>query len=95
MNEKDTQLAALVAEAELGEEARKFLESDLYRFMVGAAGQEADSALQALAEIDPRKTDEIQDLQYAIRRAGQFEAWLRELVSKGDNAIATYQQQTE
>ena len=59
MNELDI----LIAEAEIGEEARRFLESDIGRLVIGKAQQEVDDALFSLKTIDHTNAAEIQKLQ--------------------------------
>lgn len=80
----------LLAEAELGEEARAFLEGNLYRFMSGAAEQDAQAAMEELSEISPNNPVLIRELQNRVWRARQFESWLKELVANGNNAVALY-----
>lgn len=87
------EISQLVAEAELGEEARKFMQSDLYRVMVGLAQQEVDSAIDELQRVSPKDTEKIIELQLKIRFGRNFEAWLKDLVEDGDNAIAIFQQE--
>ena len=57
----------LIAAAELGEQARKFLESDLGRMLVGLADQEADLAQEALAVVSPTDTGKITELQNQVK----------------------------
>lgn len=82
--------AELIAAAELGEEARKFLESDLCRCILGMAAQQIAAAQEALENVDPSDTKKIIALQNEAKLGRQFEDWLRELVSEGDNAIAVF-----
>lgn len=83
----------LIAEAEIGEEARKFIESDLGRTLVGMAQQEILSAQIALGTVDPDDKKAIVALQNQIWRGEQFEQWLKELVSRGNDAMNAYVQQ--
>lgn len=85
----------LVAEAEIGDEARKFLESDLGKTLLGMAEQEIRAAQEALEVIDPTKTEEIRALQNQAKVARNFEVWLNELVEKGKNAMTVWRQQHE
>lgn len=80
----------LIAAAELGEEARKFLQSDLYRCITGMAEQEVRKAQEALAEVDPEDAKAVRALQQQIKLFQTFESWLIELVSEGNNALTTY-----
>lgn len=90
-----TELDALIAEAELGEEAKGFLEGNLGRFLLGCAEQEVKAAQEALEEVDANNAKAISELQNKAWRARKFEEWLKELVSKGENAIAAYKQQKQ
>ncbi len=79
----------------MGEQARKFLESELYRVMQGFADQDADGAKEELETVDPNNMQAIVKLQNDIKVARWFKAWLLDLVHRGDNAIDTYNQQRE
>ena len=83
----------LIAEAELGEEARNFKASDLYRFMVGAAEQELMAAHLAFEEVDASKVEEVRKLQLQAKFGRQFKEWLDERIQAGNNALATWEQQ--
>ena len=85
----------LIAEAELGEEARRFLESDLGKCLLGMAQQEIALAQEALERVDPSKTEEVRKLQNQAQLGRQFEKWLAELVDRGDAAIKVFKQQNE
>jgi hypothetical protein len=83
----------LIAEAEIGDESRKFLESDLGKTLIGMAEQEILLAQEALETIDPTKTEEIRSLQNQAKIARNFQQWLTELVDKGNNALNVWRQQ--
>ena len=85
----------LIAEAEMGEQARKFLESELYQVMNGFAEQEVRLALELLETVDPTDTKEITNLQNNIKVGKWFTKWLEELVYRGDQAISVFNQQRE
>lgn len=85
----------LIAEAELGEEARKFLDSDLGRCLLGMAEQEATLAEKALGKIDPKDEAGIVALQRKVQVAEWFEDWLRELVDRGNAALEIFKQQKD
>lgn len=84
----------LIAEAELGEEARRFMESDLYRCMVGMAEQEVLAAHELLETHDPSDVEGIRKLQNQAARGRSFKGWLVELVDKGNTALEVFKQQT-
>lgn len=86
-----TELDGLIAEAELGDEAKRFLESDLYRCIVGMAEQEVLAAQEALGHVDPTKSDDIRQFQNQIKLFKTFDLWLKQLVSQGDNAMHIFQ----
>lgn len=83
---------SLIAQAEIGEEARKFMTSDLYRVMVGFANQEAEDSAIALSMADPTDPQAIMKLQNQVRFGKQFQQWLNELISEADNAITALQE---
>ena len=85
----------LIASAELGEEAKKFLEGDLGRVLVGLAQQEIDLAHEALETADPVDTEAIRGLQNKIKVGRWFTEWLNQLVAEGEQAIHVYKQQQE
>lgn len=85
MNERD---AELLASAELGEEAKKFLEGNVGRALVGMAKQDASIALEKLALVDPDDKLKIVELQREVAFGNRFEQYLVELISRGDQDFA-------
>ena len=86
---------ALSAEAILGDEAKRFLEGDLGRYMRGVADQEVEKAILELEEVDPGDAKKVREIQNRIWRARNFPAWLVELVQRGEEALRVYQQQKQ
>lgn len=85
----------LVAEAELGEEAKQFLESDLGKCLIGMAQQEVLLAQEALGSVDPTDVKAIMALQNKMHLGMSFEGWLLELIDKGNAAIQVYKHSQE
>lgn len=85
----------LIAAAELGEEARNFLASDLGKVMLGIAKQEVQLAQEALLDVKPNDVDAITLLQNKARLGLNFEQWLLELLNKGENALAVFKQEQQ
>ena len=85
----------LIAAAELGEQAKKFLESDLGQCLIGISKQEIELAREKLDSVDPEDAKKIRDIQNDIKVAKYFEQWLVELLSKGENALQIFIQQRE
>jgi hypothetical protein len=85
----------LIAEAELGEEARQFLDGNLGKYLIGLAEQEVWMAQKALGTVDPRDATAIMDLQNHIKVATWFQKWLEDLVDKGDSALEAFKQQQQ
>lgn len=82
----------LIAEVDLGLQAKDFLASDLGRHFVGCAQQEILDAQTELARVWPWRRNRIQMLQNRIWRAQFLLSWLRELLISGksaENAIQT------
>ena len=86
-------LDELIAEAELGKQAKDFLESELGRCLIGMAKQDADIAKEGLANVNPTDTEAVRKLQNKVQLGMQFEQWLRTLVANGDAAINVFKQQ--
>lgn len=76
----------LVAEADLGRQAKEFLQSDIGRYLLGCAQQEHQAALDGLKKTSPWRRRRITELQNQAWRAESFMGWLRELVIKGRSA---------
>ena len=85
----------LIAAAELGEEARNFLDSDLGKCLLGMAQQEVALAQEALERVDPADTEAVRKLQNQAMLGRQFEQWLLELLDKGESALQVFKQQNE
>lgn len=93
MTEKTGTLDELIATAELGDEAKRFLESDLGKVMLGLAQQEVELAQEDLEEVEPTDTAEIRKLQNQAKVGRWFEKWLRELLADGEAALSAFKQQ--
>jgi hypothetical protein len=83
----------LIAEAEIGDAAKQFIESELGKTLLGMAQQELLLAQEELEKVDPTDTKKITALQNQAKTARNFESWLGELVIKGQNAINVWRQQ--
>ena len=83
----------LIDAAILGDEAKKFLESDLGAKMHELAIGQVIAAQEALETVDPMNGVRITELQNQAKVARYFEQWLVELISKGEAALAAHQQQ--
>lgn len=86
-------LDELIAEAEIGEEARNFKESDLYRCLIGIAEQEVQAAQDSLLTVDPTDEKAIRQLQYEAWRGQAFKTWIDELIARGTEALNQYVQE--
>lgn len=80
----------LIAAAELGDEAKRFKESDLGKCMLGMAQQETGFAQIALETISPTDTEGIRALQNQAKLGRMFEEWLDELIDKGESALEVF-----
>ena len=86
MNELDE----LSAEAEIGDAAKVFMESELGRTILGIAEQEAETARLGLETVDPENKKEITKLQNQAALGRMFKQWLVELFDKGNVALEIY-----
>lgn len=91
MNEESEQ----IAQALIGEEAKKFLESDLGKCLVGMAEHESQLAMEALASVNPTDVPAIERLQNRVALGRQFGEFLKELIQEGENALATWRQKND
>lgn len=82
----------LIAEAEIGEDARQFVESDLGKILLGMAQQEVARAQEELETVDPSDTKKVVALQNQAKNGRNFEAWLAELISKGEQALIVWRE---
>jgi hypothetical protein len=76
----------LIAEAIMGKDAEEFLHSDLGKYLIGCAEQEAQDAMNELARVYPWRRKRIQTLQNQIWRAQSIQSWLAELIIRGNQA---------
>ena len=88
-------LDVLIAEAELGEEAKKFLESDLGKAVMGFAAQEVELARINLGKVDPDDKKLIVTLQNEIKLGERFKEYINELFQNGEQAKSIYKQQSQ
>ena len=82
----DPTTRGLVAEVDLGNQARDFLRSDLGRHLMGCLNQEIILAQEELASVWPWRKRRIQQLQNRIWRSQFFLSWLRDLILSGKSA---------
>lgn len=78
----------LYAEAILGKDAEDFIKSEIGRYIIGCAEQEANDAIYQLKRVYPWRRRKIAELQNKIWRAESIQSWLAELVIRGTQAIS-------
>lgn len=79
----------------LGEDAKEFLDSPLGRLVLTQAREEAREALSKLRTVHPWRRRRITELQNAVWRAESFEAWLRGVIARGEQALVEYDRRSE
>ena len=82
----DTETRTLIAEVDLGEQAKDFVHSDLGRHLIGCLRQEVVSAQDALAATPFWKFWKVQEMQNRVWRGKFMLAWLRDLLIAGKSA---------
>lgn len=87
MSELDEQ----IQQAELGEEAKAFAESNIGKRILSLSQDEAAASMLKLTTVDPTDVKEITKLQNEIHRADSIYQWIVEMIESGDDAIDTYQ----
>ena len=85
----------LIAAAEIGDEALRFVESDLGKTMLGMADQDILLAQQKLLDVDPDDSRRIREIQNDARVALMFKSWLVELIDKGNAALEVFKHEQE
>ena len=85
----------LIEAAELGEEARKFIESDLGKAMIDLAAREVGIAQDKLLTVDASDQKAVRDLQNQAWLGNKFKEWLEEIIDRADGALAIFKQQQE
>ena len=85
----------LIAAAEIGDEALRFVESDLGKTMLGMADQDILLAQQKLLDVDPDDSRRVREIQNDARVALMFKSWLVELIDKGNAALEVFKHEQE
>jgi hypothetical protein len=85
----------LIAEAEIGDEAKQFLESDLGKTILGMIAQEIKSANEEFRSVDATDAKAVQAIQNKVWRAESLVSWLNELFTNGEAALQAYAQQRD
>ncbi len=85
----------LIAEALIGDEAERFVETELGKTILGMAKQEVMAAQEELEKVDPDNVKKIRDLQNQAWRARSFESWLVELITKGRQALEVHKHESQ
>lgn len=83
---EDHELQTIMAEMDMGEEARRFLSSSIGRYVLGRAQQDAEAAMAELKTVDPADAAKIAALQGKIARAEMLGQYLAELIAGADQA---------
>lgn len=79
----DPQTFGMVAEADMGRQAREFLSSDIGRYLLGCAQQEHQEAVEKLKKVGFWRRRRIAELQNQAWRAESLMLWLRDLLIRG------------
>ncbi|MBM3460737.1 MAG: hypothetical protein FJX76_01415 [Armatimonadetes bacterium] len=83
----------LIDAAELGEQAKRFLDSDVGLSILREIEHDEAEAVARLADTDPTKTGEIMKWQVELKAAQKLRAKLRLLVTIGENAKQAWKAQ--
>ena len=82
----------LVRTATFGRQVEDFLETDIGKYLVGRAEQEARTAMDRLKAISPWRRARIRDLQAQVWRAENFQQWLGNAIVEGRHALQMLQE---
>lgn len=86
----DPRIEQICAEAEIGEAARQFLDSELGKCISGMAKQETDMAMLEFADVDPSDLAKVRAIQLRVKFGLSFNDWLVELINKGNEALEAF-----
>ena len=70
----------------LGDEAEKFLSTQLGKYMLGRVLHLRDEAMLELRTVEPENIKQIRKLQADIRQAENFPAWIQEVIHEGERS---------
>lgn len=92
----DVRREELAAESLIGDEAEKFVKSELGETILGMAKQDIAALHLELEKVYPADYLKIGEIQEKIRNHRRFEEWLVELITRGQAALEIYRhEQTE
>ena len=92
LSSHDPTTRTLVAEVDLGHQARDFMRSELGRHLVGCLQQEVILAQEELNKVLFWRVFRIKELQNQIWRAQFMLNWLRDLILSGKSADGALQE---
>ncbi|HEX2614028.1 MAG TPA: hypothetical protein VHL10_00925 [Nitrososphaera sp.] len=75
---------------EIGDEAKRFLESDLGRCILGIVEQDSEKARQGLELVDPQDTKSVTALQKKAQMSRMFKNYVVELFERGEAALEVW-----
>jgi len=81
----------LVRTATFGRQVEDFLATDIGKYLVGRAEQEAKDALDKLKVTSPWRHNRIRDLQAMVWQAENFQQWLGNAIVEGRHALQMLQ----
>ena len=77
----------LIAEAQIGQEAEDWLNSQIGQYIVGCANQDIRDAMDQLKRADPDDSKMIRDLQLKISSRELAVRWIMEIIDRGNDAF--------
>lgn len=84
--QEDRELTQIRHTIAFGMDVKAFMGSPIGRYLTQRANTARESALEALAKVDPYQPLEVQKLQNQIEVAENFLVWMGEAVTDGENA---------
>lgn len=73
-----------------GLDVKAFTQSSVGRYLLAKANADRDTALEALADVDPEDPKAIRALQNRVKCAENFLMWLAEAATQGEIAEAEF-----
>lgn len=85
----------LMASAIMGDEAKRFMSSELGRLVCGLADQEVAAAVEDLVKADPADAAKMRQIQLQAAIGARFKEWLTNLINDGEESLSAFRQQQE
>lgn len=78
-------------QAEIGQQAEMFWDSDIGKYVLDRAKKETDAAVVKYKDVDPEDAKAVRKLQNEVDRPARAITWLRDAIIEGQGALHVIQ----